>query len=55
MKTSNLTRKKGQALLYDELKKAKEEKDNAKKAAKQAAKVAFLYVIIAGFVAVGKA
>ena len=39
MKTSNLTRKNGQALLCDELKKAKEDKDNAKKAAKQAAKV----------------
>ena len=39
MKTSNLTRKHGQALLCDELKKAKEDKDNAKKAAKQAAKV----------------
>ena len=39
LKTSNLTRKNGQALLCDELKKAKEDKDNAKKAAKQAAKV----------------
>ena len=39
LKTSNLTRKHGQALLCDELKKAKEDKDNAKKAAKQAAKV----------------
>ena len=39
LKTSNLTCKNGQALLCDELKKAKEDKDNAKKAAKQAAKV----------------